>query len=209
MKSSNLKIMVIDSDLSFHQNYQTYFNNYVDYSLAGMYTSVNGALLHYNEVQPNIILTEVAGADVDGIEAIHQFKKLDPSVKVVMLSTNNDFELVKKAFKNGANGYLSKPINEHRLYSALEGVKEEGAAISSDIAKKIMAMFQRKNYASFSKRENQIIDFLSQGGTYKSIAESLFITASAVNFHIQNIYLKLNVNSKSEALIKLRELEAF
>ncbi len=201
--------MVIDNDLEFHKDYQTYFKNYADYSLAGIYTSVSEALLHYNDVKPDIILSEVAIPDIGGIDGIYHFRKIDPEVKVIMISSNNDFELVKKAFKNSANGYLTKPVTEHRLYSALDGVKEEGAAISSDIAKKVMAMFQRKNYDSFSKRENQIIDFLSQGGTYKSIAERLFITASAVNFHIQNIYLKLNVNSKSEALIKLRELEAY
>ena len=68
-------------------------------------------------------------------------------------------------------------------------------------------MFQRKSYASFSDRENQIIDYLGQGATYKTIADNLFVTPSTINFHIQNIYLKLNVNSKSEALSKLREMD--
>ena len=68
-------------------------------------------------------------------------------------------------------------------------------------------MFQRKSYSAFSKRENQIIDYLCEGETYKTIADKLFVTPSAVNFHIQNIYLKLDVNSKSEALEKLRLLD--
>lgn len=106
-----------------------------------------------------------------------------------------------------ANGYLSKPVGIDNLYHALNAIKYEGATMSNDIAKKIISMFQRKTQASFSERENQIIDYLCQGATYKTIAENLYVTPSTVNFHIQNIYVKLNVNSKSEALSKLREME--
>ena len=79
--------------------------------------------------------------------------------------------------------------------------------MSHDITKIVISMFQRKSREFFSERENQVIDYLCQGATYKTIADKLFVTASAINFHIQNIYLKLDVNSKSEALIKLQELE--
>jgi len=83
----------------------------------------------------------------------------------------------------------------------------QGAFISNDVAKEVVKMFSRKSTSFFSERENQVIDFLQQGATYKYIAEKLFVTASAINFHIQNIYLKLNVNTKSEALLKLAEME--
>jgi len=124
-----------------------------------------------------------------------------------MLSGRNDFDLVKKAFKNNANGYLSKPVSERKLYNALDSIKSEGAAMSNDIISLFIATFQRKSRDIFSERENQVIDLLCQGATYKSIAEKLFVTASAVNFHVQNIYLKLDVNSKSEALLKLQQLD--
>ena len=124
-----------------------------------------------------------------------------------MLSAQSDLEIVKKAFKNMADGYLTKPVSKSSLFHALNSIKYEGATISNDIAKKIISMFQPKSYASFSERENQIIEYLSQGATYKTIANNLFVTPSTVNFHIQNIYLKLNVNSKSEALKKLRKME--
>ena len=101
---------------------------------------------------------------------------------------------------------MTKTITRKRLYHALNAVKNEGAVIGNDIAKTIISMFQPKSYQSFSERENQIIDYLGQGATYKTIADKLFVTTSAINFHIQNIYLKLNVNSKSEALLKLQEI---
>tara|TARA_R110002050_G_scaffold25604_12_gene68261 strand:- start:11040 stop:11681 length:642 start_codon:yes stop_codon:yes gene_type:complete len=207
MKSNLLKIMVIDDDLSLHDAYKYYFKTYKEYTLAGIYVSVKEALLDYDNVLPDIIASEVAMPDGCGIEGIGHFRKKDPEVKIIMISDQNDFEIVKRAFKNMANGYLSKPVGIDNLYHALNAIKYEGATMSNDIAKKIISMFQRKTQASFSERENQIIDYLCQGATYKTIAENLYVTPSTVNFHIQNIYVKLNVNSKSEALSKLREME--
>lgn len=123
-----------------------------------------------------------------------------------MISDQSDFEIIKKAFKNGANGYLTRPVSNERLHNALNSIKNEGAAMSNDIIKKVISNFHRKSYQFFSERENQIVDYLCRGATYKIIADKLFVTTSTINFHIQNIYLKLNVNSKSEALSKLREL---
>lgn len=124
-----------------------------------------------------------------------------------MVSSKSDFGIIKKAFKNGANGYLTKPLCEIRLLSALNSIKYEGAAMSRDIIHKVISNFQVKSYNFFSERENEIIDYLCRGATYKVIADKLFVTTSTVNFHIQNIYLKLNVNSKSEALMKLQEMD--
>ncbi|RTE51786.1 DNA-binding response regulator [Arenibacter aquaticus] len=207
MKPTPLKIIVIDHDLTFHEAYKNYFETYRDYSLMGIYGSIQEALKDYDKTQPDIIVSEVSMPDGCGIEGISLFRKKDAQVKIIMLSAQSDLDIVKKAFKNMADGYLTKPVNKNSLFHALNSIKYEGATISNDIAKKIISLFQPKSYASFSERENQIIEYLSQGATYKTIANNLFVTPSTVNFHIQNIYLKLNVNSKSEALKKLREME--
>jgi DNA-binding NarL/FixJ family response regulator len=180
---------------------------YLEYSLEQIYVSVEEALSDYGRLSPDIVFIEVFQKDECGIECIQRFRKKDTNVKIIMLGEQNDFELVKKAFKNTANGYLSKPVGERKLYSALDSIKNEGATMSNDIISLFITAFQRKSRKIFSERENQVIDLLCQGATYKSIAEKLFVTASAVNFHVQNIYLKLDVNSKSEALLKLQQLD--
>ncbi len=199
--------MVIDNDRSLYKNYRSYFDMYLEYDLNGICSTIKEALNQYEDLRPDIIFSEVSLPEECGIEGIKYFRQKDPSVKIIMLSEQNDFELVKTAFKNSANGYLTKPVNERTLYNALDSIKYDGATLSNDIAKQVISMFQRKSYEFFSERENQVIDYLSQGATYKTIAEKLFVTPSAVNFHIQNIYLKLDVNSKSEALSKLRTME--
>ncbi|MGB5429749.1 response regulator transcription factor [Eudoraea sp.] len=206
MKSNILKIIVIDNDHLFHAAYRYYFETYQDYSLQGIYISVEDALKDFDNALPDIIVSEVSMPEVCGIEGIRLFRKKDPEVKILMISAQNDFEIIKKAFKNQANGYLTKPVTKKRMFNALNSLKFEGATMSNDIVKKVISMFHRKSYHNFSERENQIIDYLCQGATYKLIADKLFVTTSTINFHIQNIYLKLDVNSKSEALVKLKEI---
>ncbi len=206
MRQETLKVIIVEDDFQLHAFYKAYFEKYNDFNLIEIFTSIEDAVLAYDDISPDIIISEVTFAKMNGVNGIKLFRKKDPNVKILMASTENDFETIKKAFKNGANGFLSKPITKKRLHHALESLKTEGAALSNDVAKKIISMFQHKSYQSFSERENQIIDYLGQGATYKTIAEKLFVTTSAINFHIQNIYLKLNVNSKSEALMKLQEI---
>ncbi len=208
MKTATLRIIAIDNDVAFHDTYAYYFQSYFNYTLEGVYSSVEDALADFDRLQPDMIISEAHMVEgMSGIEGIMQFKAKDPDVKVIMVSKESDYDLIKKAFKNQASGYLTKPISKKRLLRALNSIRDEGAALSNDIAKKLISMFQRKSYRIFSERENQIIEHLGQGATYKSIAEKLFVTTSTINFHIQNIYLKLDVNSKSEALRKLRELD--
>ncbi|MBC2840415.1 response regulator transcription factor [Robiginitalea sp. SC105] len=208
MKTTTLKVMVIDSDSRFLEAYPYYFNTYRDYDLAGIYTTVAEALEDYPLVQPDIVLSEVHLPEGCGVAGIAEFRKRDSDARVIMVSDETDFETIKKAFKYGAVGYLTKPVSKKRLEQALDSIKYEGAALSHDIAKQVISMFRRKQYTNFSERENEIIECLGQGMTYKSIAEKLFVTTSTINFHIQNIYLKLDVNSKSEALQKIRQLES-
>lgn len=208
MRTFPIKIITIDSDPRMNEMYETFFLNYLDYELVDTYSSVGEALFNYRNSVPDIIISEVSLQGISGIEGIERLRKKDDNVKIIMVSSKNDFDIIKKSFKAGANGYLTKPITEERLSYAMNSVKHNGAAMSYDVAKMVIATFQKKKYDSFSKRENQIVEYLSEGATYKTIADKLFVTASTVNFHIQNIYLKLNVNSKSEALEKLRMLEA-
>ena len=206
MKSTILKIIILDKDAHFHETYGHYFETYPEFSLKGVYASVEDALKGFKVIRPDIIISGVVLDGVGGLEGIRLFRRNDRYVKIIMMGREPNFEKVKKAFKQGANGYLSKPLERLRLYNALNSIKHDGAAMSSDIVEKVISNYHQKSYHFFSERENEIIDYLCKGATYKIIAEKLFVTTSTINFHIQNIYLKLNVNSKSEALLKLREL---
>ncbi len=206
MNTQNLRIIVIEKDEVLSSAYEEYFTGFSNYILAGTYTDIHKALKDFRKTKPDIIVSEVALKGINGIDAIRLFRKKDRNVQIIMISTLNDFDIIKKSFKQGANGYLTKPMSADKLYHALNNIRREGAAMSTDIVKKVVANFHKKSFNFFSERENQIVDYLFKGATYKIIADKLFVTTSTVNFHIQNIYLKLDVNSKSEALTKLERM---
>ncbi len=208
MLHSKLNIVVIDGIPQMHQTYQTYFSHSRDYELRACYLSFHEAMNNFSKDKPKIVISETSLQGISGIDGIERIKRKSPDVKIIMVSNVTKFHTIKKAFKKGANGYLTKPVSKLRILQALSSVQQDGAALSHDVAQKVVSMFKKTTYESLSKRENEIVEYLGQGATYKSIAERLFVTPSTVNFHIQNIYLKLNVNNKSEALEKLRMLQA-
>ncbi|TMU56753.1 response regulator transcription factor [Flagellimonas algicola] len=207
MKTEPLKIVIIDNDEKLHSLYQQYFNDSLLYELVAIHTSVNEFIPNAVRTRPDIVVSEVHLTGISGIEGISYFKKQNTSSKVLMISGKCDFEVIKEAFRKGAEGFLTKPLAKNRLLNAIAELHQHGVALEHEVAKKIIHSFQVKTFESFSKKENQIIEFLTHGYTYKMIADRLCVTPSAVNFHIQNIYVKLNVNSKSEALRKLQEME--
>ncbi len=207
MKTNTLKIAIIDNNGAIGGIYKQYFQENEEYELLGVYSSVQGLLSNFGRPNPDIIICEAMLNGISGINSLEYFYRKNKDLKVLMMSEKNDFKLIKEAFKKGASGYLIKPITKERLFNALDTLNLHGIALELDVAKKIINSFQTKSFDVFSKKENQIIELLSQGFTYKMIADRLCVTPSAVNFHIQNIYVKLNVNSKSEALRKLKEME--
>ncbi len=207
MKTNPLQIAIIDNDVSLHPIYKFYFEDVMTYELHGIYKAVHDLLSHFGRTNPDIVISEVSLAGISGIDGLEYLHKKNEDLKVLMMSKKNDFKIIKEAFKKGASGYLTKPLTKERLFNAVEALDQHGVALEHDLVKKIISSFQMKTFDSFSRKENQIIELLTQGFTYKMIADRLCVTPSAVNFHIQNIYVKLNVNSKSEALQKLREME--
>ncbi len=208
MNSTQLKVIVIDDDPRTHDRYSYYLSSYDDYKLAGLYRRVEDALEDIGRVGPDLVISEVSFSGLCGIESLAEFQKADNSPAVIVISRETDFDRITKAFQFGAEGYLTKPVGKKKLRQALNAIRKDGAALSVDVAKKVISVYRKKTYDFFSERENQIIEHLSRGATYKEIAEQLFVTPSTVNFHIQNIYLKLDVNSKSEALKKIRNMDA-
>ncbi|WP_318308714.1 response regulator transcription factor [Flagellimonas crocea] len=207
MKTNTLKIAIIDNDDTLGGSYKQYFQENEEFELLGVYSSVQGLLSNFGRSHPDIIICEAMLNGISGIDGLDYFYRKNKDLKVLMMSKKNDFKLIKEAFKKGASGYLIKPVTKERLFNALDTLSLHGIALELDVAKKIINSFQTKSFDVFSKKENQIIELLTQGFTYKMIADRLCVTPSAVNFHIQNIYVKLNVNSKSEALRKLKEME--
>ena len=139
---------------------------------------------------------------MNGISGIYEIKKRMPGIEVIVNSIYEDSELVFQALCAGASGYITKNSNHNELLDAIEEVMSGGAPMSSRIAKMVVESFQKNPNSPLSPRETEVLELLSKGKSYSLIAKDLFITKETAKSHIKNIYSKLQVNSKSEAIAK-------
>ena len=143
---------------------------------------------------------------MSGIAGVERLKEILPQTDVIMLTMHKDDELVFSSLCAGATGYLVKTTKPAKILEAIREVCEGGAPMSSSIARMIVGSFRRTTQSPLSPREKEVLAELCKGHSYKMIAEALFVGERTVNFHIKNIYQKLQVHSKSEAVVKaLRE----
>lgn len=139
---------------------------------------------------------------MSGIEATKIIKERNHLIEIIMLTVHNDDEIVFEALKAGASGYIIKSDGYLEVIDALDEIVAGGAPMSSRIAKMVINNFHANLNSPLTKRERQILQFMAKGWTYSQIAEELGIAKETSKTHIRNIYVKLKVNSKSQAIEK-------
>ena len=157
---------------------------------------------------PDVILMDIDMPEISGIEATRMVKSVCPDVNVMILTVFEDKEKIFDALRAGATGYLLKKTPSTRIIEAIEELHNGGSPMSSGVARKVMEYFSnppadnKQNTYQLSQRERDILQRLLMGDSYKMVADACFISIGTVYSHINNIYKKLHVNSKSEAVIK-------
>ncbi|MBC7534175.1 MAG: response regulator transcription factor [Ferruginibacter sp.] len=154
-----------------------------------------------------LVLTDIHLPGKTGIEFIAWLKPLRPEIQFMVLSAYDEADKVFKALKAGATGYILKNTTAAKLIEALSDLQKGGSPMSNEIARKVVNAFQQDIVYTDAKenlsgRENEVLQWLSKGYSYKDIASSLFISVETVRTHIRNIYEKLQVPNKMEALRK-------
>ena len=157
--------------------------------------------------KPDVILMDINLPGASGIECTARLKQMIPEVQVIMLTVYEDTASIFSALKAGACGYLLKRASPSEILDAIAEVRQGGAPMTSEIARKIVMAFQspapgQSETAILSSREQEILELLSKGQVSKEIADSLSISYHTVRVHLKHIYEKLHVRSRSEALLK-------
>lgn len=145
--------------------------------------------------------------DKTGIECVELLSIEYPELKILMLTNYGDDNRIFESLRAGAVGYLLKNSDIEKICEAIREAFSGGSPMSAEVAKKVMEYFrnQKKNSsikAQLSDRETDVLNALTEGLSDKAISEKLFISLPTVRFHLKNIYAKLHVNSRSEAVIK-------
>lgn len=179
------------------------------------FTAANGAeLIDKLDKNNNVdaLLMDIEMPIMNGIEATLAVKQKYPQIKIIMLTVFDNDENIFNAIKAGADGYLLKDVNPHTLFSGIVETLNGGAAMNPSIALKTLKLLRNpvnfdnveKDEINLSAREIEVLEQLAQGLSYTVIAENLFLSPSTVRKHIENIYSKLQVHSKLEAVQKAK-----
>lgn len=209
-----IKIAIVDDNSFLIHAIKEKLSFFDDVSVR--HTSMNGSDL-LTKLQENhnldLILMDIEMPVLDGIETTQIVKQKYPHIKIVMLTAFDNDEHIFNAIKAGADGYLLKEINPKDLYEGIQETLNGGAAMNSSIAMKTLKLlrnpidiknFEDKEDISLSAREVEVLEQLSKGLSYTVIAGHLFLSPSTVRKHIENIYKKLQVHSKIEAVQKAK-----
>ncbi|HKB89966.1 MAG TPA: response regulator transcription factor [Opitutaceae bacterium] len=158
--------------------------------------------------KPDVVLMDIELPGISGIECTDRLKQLLPDVRILILTVYKDSDQIFKALKAGANGYLLKRSSADEILRAIRDVKEGGAPMSAEIAAKVVQSFHKPTTAatpalqSLTPREAEVLGLLAQGYVSKEIADKLSISYETVRTFLGNIYEKLHVRSRTEAVIK-------
>jgi DNA-binding NarL/FixJ family response regulator len=196
----NSRIEIVEDNDVVRDGLQLLINSMSNYSVVGAYINCESALKNLERDMPDVILMDLDLPGMSGIEGIQRIKKIHPEIHIIVITVHEDGEMVFEALCAGASGYITKNANHSRLLDAIDEVQSGGAPMSSKIAKMVVSSFQKNHNSPLTNRETEVLALLSKGKSYTTIADELFIHKETVKSHIKNIYFKLHVNCKADAL---------
>ena len=206
-----ITVSVVEDNDQFRNALETIIEAQDDFALAGSYESAEKALDGLMESPPDIVIADISLPGMRGTELIMRLKDKIQHTQFMVCSIHDDNDTIFEALKCGASGYILKePVTAAEIIKAIRDLYNGGSPMSPYIARKVISSFQistiHDEHSLLSTRDKEVLEFLSTGLLYKEIAEQLGVTHETVKKHLKNIYQKLHVQNKIEALNKFRQL---
>ncbi|MEE1963132.1 DNA-binding response regulator, NarL/FixJ family, contains REC and HTH domains [Flagellimonas taeanensis] len=202
-----IRVVIYEDNPQLREGLTMLINGSEGFSVLASYKNCNNVGEEIKRWKPDVVLLDINMPGTNGLEGLKKIREFNQEVKILMLTVFDDNVNVFEALKNGANGYLLKKTPPVKLLEYIQDVMAGGAPMTSSVASQVLKMFQelpnqKKEDYNLSERERQVLQFLVDGYSYKMIAADLYIAIDTVRSHIKNIYEKLHVNSKSEAVAR-------
>jgi DNA-binding NarL/FixJ family response regulator len=203
------KIAIVEDNKVIRESLTEFVQSDPEFRCVCVCATAEDALKILPKHQPDIVLMDIQLPNMSGIDCIAQLKQLMPSVQIMMVTVYEDTERIFKALRMGACGYLLKRCAPEELIAAIHEVRQGGAPMSREIARKVISSFQEPVTAAavvedLSPREREILELLAAGFANKAIADRLGLTDGTVRWHLRHVYHKLHVRSRTEAALKFR-----
>ena len=211
MTHAPVRVVIIEDMAEVRDSLATLIRSTNAFECAGSYRTMEEALQHLAGARPDVILTDIGLPGMSGVEGTRILRERAPHVPILALTVYDDDDNVFSAICAGASGYLLKNTAPARLLESLREVVDGGAPMSPDVARRVISLFRKFRPAprasyQLTPQETELLKLMVEGHHYKTAASVMGISTNTVSFHLKNIYVKLQVHSKSEAVAKaLRE----
>lgn len=202
---SSIKIVILEDDTEVRNGLIEILTNLPNFIVLEAYSNAEDFINQVPDLIPDIVIIDIGLPGMSGIECVKKLRPLYPKMLFLMWTVFDDDEKIFDALCAGASGYILKNNTPENILQAIQDIAQGGSPMSANIARKVVASFHQKTVSKqeLTKREMEMLELLSKGYRYKEIADKLFISIDTVRTHIRNIYEKLHVNSKLEAVNKV------
>ncbi len=202
MENDIIHVAIVEDDLEISRTLCLIIDGTPGFACKHTFESCESAMEELPDLFVDVVLMDIHLPGITGIEGIKKLKPKMPGADFIMLTIQQDDESIFESLCAGASGYLIKDINPTDLLNSIKEVHAGGSPMSSAIARKVISSFYKNAPSPLSDRETEILKLLCDGNNYRIIADQLIISAHTVRTHIKNIYEKLQVNSRAEAVKK-------
>lgn len=202
----NTRIILFEDNTGLRNSMKVLMDGVEGYEVVGDFDNCDQAGKIIDELQPDVVIMDIDMPGVNGIDGLRIVKEHKPDTAIIMHTVFEDDKRLFDSLCAGASGYLLKNTSFIHLLEAIEDVQNGGAPMSPSIARRVLQSFQQpdsdKNQYDLSSREQEVLQYLVKGYSYKMIASTCYISLSTVQTHIKKIYTKLHVNCGREAVAK-------
>lgn len=207
MSQNLIKVALIEDQRDVRDGLAVLINGSAGFKCVSSFRTMEDALRHIGADLPDVVLTDIGLPGMSGLEGINILKGRHPDLPIIALTVYDDDERIFDALCAGASGYLLKNTPPARLLESLKEVATGGAPMSPEVARRVIDLFRMfrppdRSPSGLTLQEIQLLKLIVEGHSYKTAAAKMDISTSTVSFHLQNIYSKLQVHSKSEAVAK-------
>jgi DNA-binding NarL/FixJ family response regulator len=206
-----IHVLIADDHTLFRSGLHALLNLFPDIQVVGEASSGEETITKAEALQPDIILMDIQMPGVNGIEATRRIIHASPNIGVIMVTMFEDDDSVFSAMRAGARGYILKEAGEEDVLRAIRAVAKGEAIFGPAIARRLVDFFsspQRDSEPAFpelTEREREILDLIARGETNTAIVQRLVLSPHTVRNHISNIFSKLQVADRAEAIIRARD----
>lgn len=207
------RVLLIDDNSDHLRGIKELVTLESSFDVVGATTSANLGINLAKKYRPDLILMDINMPEKDGLQAIQEIEKLDLGCRIIALSGYDDSDLIFRAMKIGAKGYILKTMASAQLIYAMDEVASGKVYLPSALSSRFFEYFQNsyreenavseeENLLTYlTGREEEVLELLTQGNNYKTIAGKLFISETTVKTHVNNIFQKLQVNDRTQAVL--------